>query len=288
MITLTTTNQLNENPLDPNYYCALYIQDLATFLQNQPANPVRSNNYNIIWVQRGKGTYWIDLKKFALSDNTVYCLHPGQLSVFNEVQSMEGILLSFSASFISHLKEDINILNSSGLFNAYMLNPITLSGDEIQHVLKTLRREYEGKNELRVEVLRSLVRILIIQLSRCYQTCDMGEIKMERDVQLVNTFLELVHKHYAEKKKVADYAAELLIAPNYLNIKVKRISGYTASYHIQQRILLEAKRQARWAGMNLKQIAYTLGFDDIAHFSKFFKRAAGISFSEFKRGKYML
>jgi AraC-like DNA-binding protein len=32
----------------------------------------------------------------------------------------------------------------------------------------------------------------------------------------------------------------------------------------------------------LKEIAYQLGFDDVAHFSKLFKRCHGVSFSGFK------
>jgi AraC-like DNA-binding protein len=33
----------------------------------------------------------------------------------------------------------------------------------------------------------------------------------------------------------------------------------------------------------MKQTAYLLGFDDLAHFSKYFKTGAGISFSDFRK-----
>lgn len=88
-------------------------------------------------------------------------------------------------------------------------------------------------------------------------------------------------------KKVSDYAAALGAAPNYLNVRVKRVSGFTASHHIQQRILQEAKRKARWEGKNLKEIAYMLGYDDISHFSKFFKKTAGFTFSDFKKIRFL-
>ena len=73
------------------------------------------------------------------------------------------------------------------------------------------------------------------------------------------------------------------MAPNYLNTMAKRVSGFTARHHIQQRIVVEAKRQASWEGISLKEIAYRLGFDNPSHFSKFFKKTSGINFSEFKR-----
>jgi AraC-like DNA-binding protein len=61
------------------------------------------------------------------------------------------------------------------------------------------------------------------------------------------------------------------------------MSGFTASYHIQQRIVLEAKRRAIFNGDSMKQIAYCLGFCDPAHFSKYFKNSSGTNFTDFKK-----
>jgi AraC family transcriptional regulator, transcriptional activator of pobA len=33
----------------------------------------------------------------------------------------------------------------------------------------------------------------------------------------------------------------------------------------------------------MKEIAYSLGFDNLAHFSKYFKTNSGINFTDFKR-----
>ena len=81
---------------------------------------------------------------------------------------------------------------------------------------------------------------------------------------------------------VSDYARELAISANYLNHVMKRFTGFTASHHIQQHTILEAKRRALYLGTSMKETAYSLGFEDLAHFSKFFKKNAGTSFREFK------
>jgi AraC family transcriptional activator of pobA len=85
------------------------------------------------------------------------------------------------------------------------------------------------------------------------------------------------------KKMVSAYARDLHVTANYLNETVKKASGSPASYHIQQRIILEAKRKARHVRTSMKEIAYGLGFADLAHFSKYFKRASGINFTDFKK-----
>ena len=46
---------------------------------------------------------------------------------------------------------------------------------------------------------------------------------------------------------------------------------------------MEAKRQAMYSQVSMKEIAYGLGFDNLAHFSKYFKTNSGINFTDFKR-----
>jgi AraC family transcriptional activator of pobA len=94
---------------------------------------------------------------------------------------------------------------------------------------------------------------------------------------------DMTEMNFATRRAVADYASALCLSPNYLNETVKTVLGAPTSYHIQQRIMLEAKRLAVYSNYTMKQVAYHLGFDDLAHFSKFFKNASGECFSEFRR-----
>ncbi|HJT72955.1 MAG TPA: helix-turn-helix domain-containing protein, partial [Chitinophaga sp.] len=104
-----------------------------------------------------------------------------------------------------------------------------------------------------------------------------------RNLELMERFKSLVEVHFKSHRKVADYARLLTVTPNYLNEIVKKISGYPASYHIRQRIVLEAKRRAAYSDVCMKEVAWYLGFSDIAHFSKFFKNTTGTTYSDFKR-----
>ena len=66
------------------------------------------------------------------------------------------------------------------------------------------------------------------------------------------------------KKMATDHASQLYVTPNYLNRIVKKLPGFTASHHIQQQIVLEAKRQALHLSASTKEIAYNFGFDNLA------------------------
>ena len=112
---------------------------------------------------------------------------------------------------------------------------------------------------------------------------DHGAIVSKKEKELVSRFVEHLNKDFATKKLVSDYADDLCISPNYLNTIIKKVTGFPASHHIQQCIIREAKCRALHSGAMMKEIAYDLGFNDLAHFSKFFKNYSGSSFSSFMK-----
>jgi AraC-like DNA-binding protein len=59
---------------------------------------------------------------------------------------------------------------------------------------------------------------------------------------------------------------------NHLNKVLKEITGKTTTEIISSRIIQEAKILLKQTNWNISEIAYSLGFDDLANFSNFFKK----------------
>ena len=252
----------------------------------QNATPHRHNYFVIIWVKKGKGKHLIDLEKFELQDGVVYCLTPGQVHLLNSNGPVDGYVISFAADFVGLDDEHFDILFNTGLFNSFSHAPVIhVNNDiseEMQDMAQKMVREYSNFFLLRSQILRGYLKIFLIYLTRQFERSVENQ-HQSRNVELVKKFLSLVERQYTTKKMVTDFADELIVTPNYLNEVVKKITGFPASHHIQQRIILEAKRQAIYSGITMKEVAYQLGFDDIAHFSKFFKNVAGQSFTDFRK-----
>ena len=80
------------------------------------------------------------------------------------------------------------------------------------------------------------------------------------------------------------YAKCLNISTPYLNECVKRTTGYSVSYHIHQRVILEAKRLLYHSDKSVKEIAGELGYDDYSYFIRLFVKVTGMTPLTF-RGK---
>jgi AraC family transcriptional activator of pobA len=71
------------------------------------------------------------------------------------------------------------------------------------------------------------------------------------------------------------YAQSLNISTPYLNECVKNTTGFSVSHHIQERIILEAKRLLYHSNKSVKEIATELGYDDYPYFSRLFSQSYG-------------
>jgi AraC family transcriptional regulator, transcriptional activator of pobA len=242
--------------------------------------------YEITWFKSGAGRITVDSNHYEIKNNSVYCFVPGQLRRYHIQDNTDGYRLSFSADFLcintiqSRIVTWLDSLGSDG--TVAVLEADADMQREMEDITRRMENEFVNYYLLRSEILAGLLNILIIYFSRKLQvtTTDMF---VSKDKELVRRFKALLRTHFVTKKLVADYAGELCVTPNYLNRTVKKITGFTASHHIQQHIIFEAKKQAAHFNVSMKEIAYYLGFDNLAHFSKFFKNNSGMNFTSFKK-----
>lgn len=96
-------------------------------------------------------------------------------------------------------------------------------------------------------------------------------------VTLVARFRELVEAHYREGLPMAAYARRLGVTVARLRGACLKAAGASPLRLVQDRLLLEAKRALLYSNMTVAEVAYQLGFEDPAYFSRFFAKAEGIS-----------
>lgn len=99
---------------------------------------------------------------------------------------------------------------------------------------------------------------------------------------VAKTFKLALEKNFITAKRPADYAQKLNISVHYLNECVKNTTGLPVSYHIQQRVILEAKRLLFHSNKSVKEIAAELGYEDYAYFSRLFNKATGMTALTFR------
>ena len=162
---------------------------------------------------------------------------------------------------------------------------LRLDPDE-QRKIEALRMvfddEFSTHDTIQGEMLRMLLKRLIIKLTRLAKEQYLNPNLPQEELDIVRQFNLLVEGYYRKLHAVSDYAELLNKSPKTLSNLFALYNQRSPLQIIHERIALEARRLLLYTDRSTKEIAYELGFEEAAHFSRFFKNQVGIPPSEFK------
>ena len=284
-LALSTPGKKNEQPF--NIATLDYIGDGHPFLG---AHTSSENQFHIILITGGEGIIWRDSEKLAITGARLVIANPNDFDKLKLTGELTGFIMFFMPSFFDASDHSADSLYH-GVYQIFARTRLMgIEGDaltDMQEIMEIMFKEFIRHNLDRGQILKRYFKVFLIHLSAYFKM--LNEVtRQPRNNELLHNFMSLLEKHFRAKKMVADYADMLAVTPNYLNEVVKKLTGVSAGCHIRKRIALEAKRQAVYSNSCMKNIAYDLGFLDLAHFSKFFKNTTGINFSDFKKNGALL
>jgi AraC family transcriptional regulator, transcriptional activator of pobA len=143
-----------------------------------------------------------------------------------------------------------------------------------------IKTEMQNPDLAQYELLVSYLKIFLITAARL-KTQQQPEaataIKDNKEPFILQKLKDAIEENFKTKHSPADYAAMLYITPKALAKITKSHFNKTLSHLINERIIIEAKRELYLTSKTVKEIAYELGYEDEYYFSRFFKVNADVS-----------
>jgi len=256
------------------------------FSQNYYEQQADFSFHTIAWNQGESQIVTIDEVIYKFEANTVLPIMLNQSFSFERPEDI--IAWQFNREFYCIANHDAE----AGCVGFIFFGPsptmfVQLGDDDIimlQRLLQIFEEEFLSDEDIKGEMLRMLLVRLIILITRMAKKQYLGtEDVVEEKFKLIRQFNLLVEIHFCKEHTVQFYAG-------LLNKSPKTVSNYFSLYSkksplqvINQRIVQEAKRLFYYTDRSVKEIADDLGFEDVAHFSKFFKKSTTQSPSELKK-----
>lgn len=254
----------------------------AACVFNQPEQVL---GYSIYWIKQGKGTYHIDFKTYDFQDNVLLFLSPGQVFSVASEQIKEAYKITFTKDFYCIQTHDQAVACNGVLFNNVyeipFVKPCKNDTQKLHFIMNSLMEEFQRNEVAQHDMLQAYLKQFIIVSVRIQK--EQVSVKTDVETKLFKDFSTLVEMNFKSLHKVSDYANRLGLSPKSLTKNFQRVGVESPSDFIKNRVLLEAKRQLKYSSNPVKEIAYDLGFNDAAYFSRFFTKAVQQSPLQFRK-----
>ena len=253
--------------------------------QSKITKPHKHNSYLAILFTKGSGRHEIDFNSYDIKPGSLFFLAPGQTHHWELSEDIDGYIFSHTADFYD-LHYSHNRIHQFPFFYSIQNTPLlTLEENQkaiIESLFARLFDEYLNKKAFQQQLILSYIDVIYIESSRLYLEDNSQKIiKANSYSEKFQQFESLLEKNYIKEKSPSQYAEWMNISPKHFNRITKSVIGKTASEVITDRIILEAKRRVLHTKNNFSEVAFSLGYDDYAYFSKLFKKASGLTPTDF-------
>jgi AraC family transcriptional regulator, transcriptional activator of pobA len=235
----------------------------------------RHTYQEILWIQEGNGKHSIDDELFTIENNTFYLIYKGQ------VHHLNGFLIRFNNEFLKEISPLER--NTNFLVNKIAVNEVERA--YFDNLTANIYQEFLSKKQHNESVIRHLLMVLLYKLEEKKQTYQLQQIAKNAysDDAIFKRFTNLLEQVYSNSNDTEYFANHLAISTRHLCRIIKKHSGKTTKQLIIDRRILEAKRLLAYTDTPLKQIAFQLGFDEIAYFCRIFKLQTALTPTAFKQ-----
>lgn len=248
----------------------------------------RDQDFSLLTIAWNKGPaqkVFIDGVEYEFPSQTVLPLMVSDSFKFETPKDI--IAWQFNKDFYCVIDHDQEVSCVGFIFYGNDKNMFIKLDENHQGKLDLLIQIFEdefGEKDIQGEMMRMLLKRLIILVTRLGKVQYLSNTIDDHESDTIRSFNLLVEQHFKEHHQVQDYASLMNKSPKTLSNLFSKNSGPSPLQVIKGRIVQEAKRLLQYTDSSTKEIAYELGFDDPASFSRFFKNNVGESPTGYKKG----
>lgn len=280
------------------------FQDLIPFkiykLEREMSGEIyHSHEYMQIWyVCRGIIEHWIGGKAHEMLKGDVFVIPPyiSHKIGFKNVDEVKLVGCEFSSDFINDQFEDFYIYQD--VFDFAYLQPFLVSEEnikpklnlsakaqaDVEFILDSMLEEYETKEKYYDLVIKGdLLKFLSIIAREYNKSYVNNEINSESR-QLIDKYrenildsIEYIDDNYSKDIQLDDVCQHSMMSKTYFCYIFKNLTGKTFTQYLIDIRINRSIDMLSDTDMSITDICYQVGFNDLSHFCRTFKRQVGVS-----------
>ena len=242
----------------------------------------RDDYYMFFIVETSEAVFTIDFEEMQVTASAVLYVRPGQVHYVPSIRKTKGWILIIDSMLVDKAFKN--------MFDGQFLTqrPVVIDTPALNRMGETARllqtviqmKSTAFSNGIILNLASAFIGMIAEQYAD--KQANLQRYK-SRSALITHQFKKLLTKNYKTLKSPIQYAETLNYSLSHLNESVKDITGFPVSYWIHQQVVLEAKRLLYYTDMDVKEIAFMLGYEDHTYFTRLFSKVVGMSPGAFRR-----
>lgn len=271
-----------QNNEDIGHFNVFNIAEMNRNCKGKPTMPYNRRTYYKISLINGNNVVDYADKQIEIKDKAILFASPRipyRYTPQNENQS--GYFCVFTADFMDKSKTALT-LDTLPIFSPKSDFVYQITDEQykvIEQIFLKINTEIQSDYAFKYDLLRNYVMELI-HTGQKLKPIESTKESHNASARISSLFIELLERQFPiesinqmlQLRTAKEYADHLSVHVNHLNKVLKEVTGKTTTDIIKHRMTQEAKILLKQTDWNISEIATCLGFDEVAHFSNFFKK----------------
>ncbi|GAB3949772.1 hypothetical protein GCM10028805_26650 [Spirosoma harenae] len=244
--------------------------------------------YYFVFVDQGRETFQVDGQAVTISDSEAVFGRPNQIFAHpSPDKDTQQYKIGFDENTLAMLPQAFPFL-----VNPLNANTITFKPDARERVKAVLAILFQllhspGRSK-KADIILAHLNALLTEFNSAYFEYHDQPIPSNPKLSKYVAFTIAVETQLTEQRDVHTIAEQLAMTPSRLYDIVKEFSGLSPKEWMTNRLIQEAQRKLQYSSPSVKELAYELGFNDPAYFSRLFKKRTGKNVSDFLADQHSL
>ncbi|MBS7232323.1 helix-turn-helix domain-containing protein [Flavobacterium psychroterrae] len=233
----------------------------------------RDDFYNFFVLTKGKVIMKCDMIDVKISAPGIIVVKPFQIHSPKFVSpDSSGYYISVAPFLVpdncASVFENMKIANQVNKLDK-------LQKKDIMETVLLLHRAFQNTTSNKTAIVNGLFSALVYRFVNIYSEANQSASELKNQSTLIYSNFKKLISGSTFLETPSYFAAKLNITTSHLNYCVNISTGKSVTYWLQNAMILEAQRLLYYTENDVKEIAFTLGFEDHTYFSRLFKKITG-------------
>jgi AraC-like DNA-binding protein len=250
------------------------------------------SGYQLIYIRDGELFNENPLQDKEYKANSLVIIPPGADVVFAIKQKPELFHLLFGQGFVSRI---MSIIRNNKIMECFYLNSSTnkqilnlpLIAEVSENTFKLLNvlfKEFTEKEESYESLLYIKFAEILVSIYR-EQIGGRMKIISKTNIRNINDVINYIKQNYTTNFSLKEMALKCGLNFSYFSRAFKEKAGMPLFEYINSRRVEKACMLLKKTDMSIIEIAYTVGYNNISFFNRYFRKIMHTTPSEYRKGR---